>query len=103
VCRSAQSRVMVELYYTEKYEYDENIIYNLQIFDNIVLFGQILNWILKLNDKVEQLLNTAMFSLIGLSYIVLGYAQENKILRIIAIICGVYLIAWNFFEKNTLL
>jgi len=68
-----------------------------------VLFGQILNWILKFNDKVEQLLNTAMFSLIGLAYIVLGYAQDNKMLRIIAIICGVYLIAGNFFEKNTLL
>jgi ABC-type siderophore export system fused ATPase/permease subunit len=69
----------------------------------LVLIGKILNWFLVFNDEINQMLNIAMFSLIGLAYIVMGYAWDNKLLKIIVITCGVFLIAMNFFVKNVII
>ncbi len=44
-----------------------------------------------------------MFSLIGVAYVVVGFAWNNKFTKIIFITCGLFLIAMNFIEKNTIL
>ena len=69
----------------------------------LVLFGKVLNWILDFSDDTNRLLNAAMFSLIGVAYIVMGYVWENKLAKGIITTCGLYLISMNFFYPNTLL
>lgn len=69
----------------------------------VVLFGKVLNWLLHFSDETNQILNTIMFSLIGISYLVYGFVWENKWLKTVVIACGVFLIVMNFFERNLVL
>lgn len=69
----------------------------------IVLIGKILNWFLNFSDGINQMLNTSMFCLIGIAYIVIGYVWNKKLVKIIIITCGLFLIIMNFFPKNAVL
>jgi len=66
----------------------------------IVLIAKILNWFLDFSDETNAILNTVMFSLIGLAYIVVGLAWNHKFLKAVIILCGVYLIVFNFLERQ---
>ena len=66
----------------------------------LVLIGKVLNWFLNFNDETNLVLNTAMFTLIGIAYIVMGYVWDNKFLKLIISTCGVFLITMNFFSNN---
>jgi hypothetical protein len=74
-----------------------------RILLGIILFGKILNWILNFNDQVNMILNTAMFCLIGIAYIVVATAWDNRFIRTIFLTCGVFLIIMNFLGQNAIL
>lgn len=66
----------------------------------LVLIGKVLNWFLNFNDEANQILNMAMFTLIGIAYIVIGYVWDNKLLKVVIATCGMFLIVINFFKNN---
>lgn len=69
----------------------------------LVLAGKILNWLLNFSDATNQLLNIVMFSIIGISYTVMGFYWHHKLTKIVITTCGLFLIAMNFFPGSTLL
>ena len=75
-----------------------NIIPAYRILLGIVLAGKISDWFLNYTDETNQILNTAMFCLIGLAYIVFAWAFDKMLLKLILGGCGVYLILMNFLD-----
>jgi hypothetical protein len=75
-----------------------NAVFTVLIF--AVLIGKVLNWFLHFSDDTNRILNTAMFTLIGISYIVMGYVWDKMLFKVIMIACGVFLIARNFLGSN---
>lgn len=67
-----------------------------QVLLGIVLVGKISNWFLDYSDETNQLLSAGMFTLIGIAYLVGGFAWNKKLTKLIFLICGIYLIAMNF-------
>ena len=69
-------------------------IYRLLI--GIVFVGKISNWFLNYSDETNKTLNTAMFCLIGITYLACAWAFDKTILKFVLAICGIYLIIMNF-------
>ncbi len=69
----------------------------------LVLFAKVLNWILHFSDETNSFLNMAMFFLIGIAYLVMGYLWDTIFTRIIITTCGLFLIAMNFVESSMFL
>lgn len=69
----------------------------------LVLFGKVLGFILNFNTEIKDILNIAMFSLIGIAYIVMGFVWDNKLYKIIFITCGIFLIIMNVFKNIVVL
>lgn len=69
----------------------------------IVLVAKISNWFFHFNDQTNSLLNTAMFSLIGMAYLAMGYIWDGKFLKVVIIACGLFLIVMNFLTPNNIL
>jgi len=67
-----------------------------KILIGIVLIGKISNWFLNYSDETNQILNTVMFTLIGIAYSFKAFIWSKKQTYIIVLICGIYLIAMNF-------
>lgn len=76
------------------------IIFKILIF--AVLIGKILNWFFKFNYITNEILNTAMFCLIGIAFIFYGYWWDKKIMKVLLIVCGLYLITMNFIPQSNL-
>ena len=68
----------------------------------VVLVGQFSNWISDYNNETLQILDTAMFSLIGIAYIVFAWFFDKKLLKLILAACGTYLIVRNFLGDSVL-
>ncbi|MFD2567320.1 hypothetical protein [Pseudotenacibaculum haliotis] len=62
----------------------------------IVFIGKISNWFLNYSDEVNDMLNTGMFALIGIAYLIGGFVWDKKLINFIFIVCGLYLIVMNF-------
>lgn len=67
-----------------------------RVLIGIILIGKISNWFLNYSDETNQILNAGMFTLIGIGYLVGGFNWDKKLINIIFILCGIYLIAMNF-------
>ena len=67
----------------------------------LVLLGIVLNWFLNFNDATNQLIYTAMFCLIGISYIIMGFAWDKKLVQALIVFCGIFLIVMNFVPGRT--
>ena len=67
-----------------------------QVLIGIVLIGKISNWFLNYSDETNQILNTVMFTLIGIAYLAGGFIWDKKLTTLIFLICGMYLVAVNF-------
>jgi hypothetical protein len=65
----------------------------------IILIAKISNWFFSYNDLTNKIINAAMFVLIGIAYLVVGFFWEKKIINIIFIACGGYLIIMNFMDN----
>ena len=66
----------------------------------VVLIGKISNWFLNYSDQTTAMLNTAMFSLLGIIYIRRALPYKNWV-QFLLITCGIYLIIMNFMERTT--
>jgi hypothetical protein len=62
----------------------------------IVLIGKMSNWFLNYSDETNQVLNASMFTLIGIAYVVAGYVWDTKLIKIIFLISGLYLMVISF-------
>ena len=69
-----------------------------RILLGLVLVGKISDWFLNYSEETNQILNTAMFCLIGLAYVVFAWAFDKKWLKLILGACGCYLILMNFLD-----
>ena len=69
----------------------------------LVLVGKVLNWFLDFTDETNQVLNMMMFTLIGFSYIVMGFVWDNRLTKVLVTTCGIFLIAMNFFPDSAAL
>lgn len=65
-----------------------------------VLIARILGWFLNFDEGVDKVLNTVMFTLIGIAYIGMGFTWDNKLIQFVVLTCGVLLIGFNFVESN---
>jgi hypothetical protein len=66
----------------------------------LVLFFRVLSWIIDFNEVFNRVINIAMFSLIGIAYLVMGRTFENKLIKIVSILSGLFLIGMNFFKQT---
>jgi len=66
------------------------------ILFGIILIGRVSNWFLNFSEETNQILNTGMYTLLGIAYIVDGFVRNNKLRKVILILCGAYLIGMNF-------
>ena len=66
------------------------------IMIGIIIIGKISSWLINFNGETKQMLNTGMFTLIGIGFLVMSFIWNKKITKIIFIICGIYLILMNF-------
>jgi len=62
----------------------------------IVLIAKISNWFFNYSNETNEIINTAMFSLIGITYLIIGFVWGNKLITVIFMFCGIYLIGMNF-------
>lgn len=69
----------------------------------IVLLGKILNWFLDFNENVNMALTIALFTLIGIAYVIGGYIWRKQPVKTIFLLCGMYLVLMNFFANNAVL
>lgn len=69
----------------------------------LVLLGKVLNWILHFEESINNMLNIAMFSLIGIAYLVMAFSWNHYIQKWLIMACGICLILMNFFGRNDLL
>ena len=65
-----------------------------------IILAKVLNWVIGFNESTHDLINKAMFILIGVSYLIFGYALDQMRYRLITILCGIFLISMNFLPKN---
>lgn len=72
-----------------------------RILLGLVILFKILNWFLKFDSETNQFLNTAMFCLIGIAYLVMSYVWDKKILKVLITACGLFLIIMNFIPGKT--
>ncbi len=66
------------------------------ILIGIVLIGKISNWFLNYSDETNEILNTIMFCLIGISYLAFSWTFEKNVMKFVFAICGIYVILMNF-------
>lgn len=74
-----------------------------KIFAVTILAAKILNWFLHFSPQTNELVNSVMFILIGIAYLVVGYKFKDTFRRMVMRACGMYLLIMNFLENNTLL
>lgn len=69
----------------------------------IILITRMLGWVLHYSKTVDQLLDIAIFSFIGIAYLVMGIVWNKGLLRVLIFLCGIFLIAINFIERSTII
>lgn len=77
----------------------DNIIQVYRIILGVVIVGKIASRFLNLSDDINTLFTTALFSLIGLTYLVFSWAFNTRWLKLVFALCGIYLIVMNFIPK----
>jgi hypothetical protein len=73
------------------------VFYFLLVF---VLIGKVSRRFLDFSDETNQLLSTAMFSLIGIAYLAFAWAFDKIFLKVIFFFSGLYLILMNFLPDS---
>lgn len=66
----------------------------------LVLIGKILNWFFNFSDELNQMLNLTMYTLIGIAYLAMAYVWDGKLLKIVIMICGTFLIIRSFLSDS---
>lgn len=71
-------------------------------FAFVILIARMLGWVLHYSKTVDHLLDVAMFTFIGIAYLLMAVVWNKGLLRILLLMCGVFLIVFNFIERNTI-
>lgn len=79
----------------------DNSIKIFQILLLVVIVANISDWFFKYSSETNHILNTAMFSLIGIAYLTFSWAFDKTILKITFGACGIFLIVMNFISDYT--
>ena len=66
----------------------------------IVVIAQISSRIVDYNEETNELLDIALFSLIGIPYLGYSWVSKRKVLKLIFLTCGIYLIVMNFLSES---
>ncbi len=69
----------------------------------IVLGFKIANWFLDFEPAVNLVINTTMFILIGISFIITGFSWKTKWKKLLFYVSGVLLISHSLFPEGTIL
>lgn len=72
-------------------------------FALIILCAKISNWFLNFSNTTNSIINSLMFTLIGISYLIFSFSLENKLNRVVLVICGLFLIICNFLPETNYL
>jgi len=67
-----------------------------------IVIGKLSNWIFHFSDETNLILNSSMFILIGVAYLVGAFIWDKKMTNAIFFICGAYLIIMNFIGDSNL-
>lgn len=66
----------------------------------IVVAVKISSWFFDYGVLGNKIINTVMFSVIGIYYILLGISVEKKLVMALFLVCGLYLVIMNFLPAN---
>lgn len=66
----------------------------------IVLIAKITNWFLHFEPNINNFINVVMFSIIGIFYIIFGFALHHLNAKVTLILCGLFLILMNYMTKT---
>lgn len=72
-----------------------------RVLISLTLIAKIAGWFIDYSAQTDRVINTAMFCLIGLAYIAVGYKRDNKGAKVLFMVCGVYLAAMNFLPDTS--
>lgn len=72
-------------------------------FAFIILIARMLGWVLHYSKTTDHLLDVAMFTFIGIAYLVMAVVWNKGLLRLLLFMCGVFLVMFNFIERNTVI
>lgn len=75
----------------------------LRVLVAIILLAKILGWFLNYNEKTNTIINSLMFIVIGIYYLIFGVALTELKLKITLIISGIFLICMNFLPNSIVL
>jgi len=65
-----------------------------------VLIGKILSNFLHFDHKIDIALSTAMFCIIGISYLFIGISKKRRLVRYSYILAGIYLVGFNVLDRK---
>ena len=68
-----------------------------------IFIAKISNWFLHYSDETNKWINITMFCFIGLWYIGDSFKQRKNEIKALFLVCGIYLVLMNFFERTSLL
>lgn len=68
----------------------------LNILLGMVLIAKITNWFFSFSEATNNLINTAMFCLIGTIYIIWSVYQTRMNYKVLLVFCGIVIISMNF-------
>lgn len=69
----------------------------------LVLIAKMSHWIFKYDEKTVHIINLAMFSLIGIYYVIVSLTLDETRFKLLFVCCGLYLIVMNFLDEMTIL
>lgn len=81
-------------------KFKNNLLLVFKVLLILVLIAKISNWFLSYPPEINKGINTAMFTLIGIAYIVMGIIWDGKLVKAFILFCGLFLIIMNFFSGD---
>lgn len=81
----------------------KNVIFILGIFAIIIFLAKISGWFIHYSEKTINIINSLMFTVIGIYYLIFGIVLTELKLKITLIISGIFLICMNFLPNNIFL
>jgi hypothetical protein len=74
----------------------KSLLFIFRILIGIILIGKISGWFFNYSEETNRVINAAMFTLIGVAYLAGGFIWNKKLINLIFLVCGFYLVGMNF-------
>jgi hypothetical protein len=69
----------------------------------LVLFARVVGWIIPFSEATTSVVDGALFTLIGIAYLVMASVWDRGGAKVLIGACGLFLIVMNFFPRHTAL